>query len=105
MHCSRTKSDQVDTYKGGRYTNELRECIMHLLTLNVGINNINEVVECVLKLAGKKCSKLPYGSKINDLLAEARAISHLQVAEDLTSLAQKIAHFTPMAPRSLATST
>ena len=65
------ESDQVDTYKGGHYTNELKECIMHLLTLNVGIYNIIEVVECVLKLAGKKYFKLPSRSKINDLLAEA----------------------------------
>ena len=83
------ESGQVDTYTGGHYTNELMECIMHLLTLNVGINNINKVVECVLKLAGKKCSKLPSRSKINDLLAEARAISHLQVAEELTKPSSK----------------
>ena len=83
------ESDQVDTYKGGHYTNELKECIMHLLTLNVGIYNIIEVVECVLKLAGKKYFKLPCRSKINDLLAEARAISYLQVAEELTKLSSK----------------
>lgn len=89
MHCRRKKRVIKWIHKGGHYTNELKECIMHLLTLNVGIYNIIEVVECVLKLAGKKCFKLPCRSKINDLLAEARAISYLQVAEELTKLSSK----------------
>ena len=74
--------DQSDvvTYKGGRYTDQIRECIIRLLTLNVGINNVNDIIECVMKLNGKRCSKLPSRSKINDLLIEARAISHLQLA-------------------------
>ena len=89
MHCRRKKRVIKWIHKGGHYTNELKECIMHLLTLNVGIYNIIEVVECVLKLAGKKCFKLPSWSKINDLLVEARAISYLQVAEELTKLSSK----------------
>ena len=50
---------------------------------------LNEVVECIPKLARKKCSKLPSRSKINGLLAEARAISHLQVAEERTKPSSK----------------
>lgn len=80
------ESDQVETYKGGRYTDEVRECIIHLLTLNVGINNINEVVECVLKLAGKKCSKLPSRSKINDS-AQAILDELATILQDLTAIA------------------
>jgi len=31
----------LETYKDGKYTNELRLCIMELLSLNVGISNIS----------------------------------------------------------------
>ena len=36
-----------------------------------------------MTLAGKSCSRLPCQSKINDLLAEGRAVSHMQITEEL----------------------
>ena len=86
------KNKEVMTYMDGRYTDMLRECIIKLLALNVGINNVNNVIECVLQLAGKQCSRLPSRSKINDLLAEGRALSQIQLAEELVKSANNTLH-------------
>jgi len=38
----------------GKYSFELRQCIYTLLTLNVTSQNVSKVIECVLKLVGRK---------------------------------------------------
>lgn len=47
----KTESNQVITYKDGRYTDKLRECIIKLLALNVGINDVNTIINTVMTLA------------------------------------------------------
>jgi len=54
-----SKGKVLETYKDGKYTNELRLCIMELLSLNVGISNVEKAITSVLQLAGVQCGRLP----------------------------------------------
>ena len=48
------ESDQVLTFENGRYINEVRECIMALLTkCNVSMNKVNNVICSLTKIDWK----------------------------------------------------
>ena len=75
---------KLTTFEGGKYSDELRMCIMELLSHNVAILRVVPVIQSVLKLAGVTCNRLPKHTAINDMLIEARALSQMQLAEVLT---------------------
>ena len=68
----------------GKYTEEVRICIMELLAHNIGIKKVEPVIRAVLNLANVTCSQLPQHTAISDMLLEARALSQIQLAETLT---------------------
>ena len=76
--------------KDGKYSNEVRMCVMELLNHNVGIRKVEPVTRAVLKLAGIECERLPQHTAINDILAEAHAVAQLQLTETLTQEGQHI---------------
>jgi hypothetical protein len=55
------EGDTIKTFESGRYTNEVRECCMQLITEgNVSLNKITIVINSVLKnLSGKLPERLP----------------------------------------------
>ena len=75
---------KLTTFEGGKYSDELRMCVMELLSNNVAILQVVPVIQSVLKLAGVTCNTLPKHTAINDMLIEARALSQMQLAEVLT---------------------
>ena len=75
---------KLTTFEGGKYSDELRMCVMELLSHNVAILRVVPVIQSVLKLAGVTCNRLPKHTAINDMLIEARALSQMQLAEVLT---------------------
>ena len=78
------KSQSLITMVDGKYTEEVRLCVMELLALNVGINKVEPVIRAVLKLANVSCPQLPQHTAISDMLLEARALSQIQLAETLS---------------------
>ena len=66
----------VDTYDKGHFNSKVRECCMQLLAHNVEIHNIKAVCE----LIGCKPDRLPSKSTLANMMVEAHAISHLQIA-------------------------
>jgi uncharacterized coiled-coil protein SlyX len=76
------ESDEVKTFENGRYTDELRDCVMTLVTNgNVSLRKIPEVISCVLsKLVGKLPKRLPSPSLISSrIMLEAKYIANNQV--------------------------
>ena len=57
------KDTEVNTFEGGRYTDNARAYIYELLSLNVGVRNVAPIIRCVLRcLMHKSVSCLPsYG--------------------------------------------
>ena len=76
------ENDEIVTFENEKYKNEICEVIMSLLSMNVSINKVNDVIRTVLKnLAGKSVSHLPSKGLISKLMNEANVIAHVQVAE------------------------
>ncbi len=61
-------------------------CVMELLSLNVSISKVEPTIRSVLKLAGVQCDRLPQHTFINDMLIESRAVAHVQLAEELSTI-------------------
>ena len=82
----------INFYKDNKYTDDLRLCIMELLSYNVGILKIELVLKSVFKLLNVTYDRLPKHSTINDILIESRSLSHLQLAEALNTMSNNTLH-------------
>lgn len=72
---------KIKTFAEGRYNNEVREVIMELVSCNVSLSQIDNVIRTVLqKLAGKDVEKLPSQALKSRIALEARHIVDYQVA-------------------------
>ena len=76
------EDDLVTSFVDGRYTNTVREVIMELLSMNISMNKVNDVIKTVLKkLAGKDIERLPTKAVHSRLLVEAKFIADVQVGK------------------------
>ena len=74
--------DEIVTFENGRYCNGVRETIKELLSLNVSMNKVNEVIHTFIqKLTKKSVGRLPSNAVKSRLLLKARHLAHVQVAE------------------------
>ena len=75
------EDEEIVTFQDGRYCDEVREVIMDLLSMDVSMNQVNNVIKTVLKkLANKSVSRLPSMGLKSRLLLEARWLAKCQVA-------------------------
>ena len=80
------QDDEIVTFENGRYCNDIREVIMELVSLNVSMAKVNEVIKVVLKkLAKKNVSHVPSVGTKSRFMLEALGIAQLQVAEALSN--------------------
>ena len=74
------EDETIQTFHEGKYNDEIRLCIIELLSMNVSINKVNEVIQTVVKrLTNKKIDKLPSKGLRCQLLIEARHLADIQV--------------------------
>lgn len=88
----RSKNGKLTFYQEGKYTDDLRMCIMELLSCNVGILNVEPIIKSVLTLAGLQYDKLPKHTAVNEMLIEGRCIAKKQVAETLSQAPYSTLH-------------
>ncbi|XP_065655072.1 uncharacterized protein LOC136081590 [Hydra vulgaris] len=70
------------SFEDGRYSDDIRETIMKLLSMNASMNSVSEVIKVVLnKLAKKNISRLPSAAVKCRLMQEASILGQFQVAE------------------------
>lgn len=86
------ESKKLETYKDGKYTDEVRICVMELSSRNVGIMQIEPVVRSVLKLCKVDCERFPKHTQINEMILESRSLAHVQLADILTSTEYNTLH-------------
>ena len=73
------------TFQDGKYCDDVREVVMKLLSLNVGVNKVDDVIKVVLQtLAKKEVTRLPSTGTKCRLMQEALLGAQLQVAEAMT---------------------
>ena len=69
-----------------KYLDNVRQCCMELLALNVGIKNVDAVIRCVLKhIASFEVKELPHSSSLVRMLAEMKGLACQQLAEELSN--------------------
>ena len=77
-------SDDIVTFADGRFTNEIRRTVMELVSLNVSINKISDVIKAVLGNMTKtdvSYMRLPSDGARKKMVEEALILAQLQVAE------------------------
>lgn len=76
------ETDKVATFYNGKYSNEVRECFMSLLTeCNVSLNKLPDIISTVLKsFAGKVPERLPSKTLLSWMMAEAKVVASKHVA-------------------------
>ena len=83
---------EITTYVDGKYTDDVRICIMDLLSRNVGIRQIEPVIRAVMRLCKINCGRLPQHTAIDDMMIESRSLSQIQLAEALTDTTNNTLH-------------
>ncbi len=86
------ESKRVSFFSERKYSDNLRLCIMELLTYNVGVLKIEPVLRSVFKLLNIECDLLPQHTTINEILIESRSLAHTQIAEVLTKTFENTLH-------------
>ena len=80
------EENEIVAFQDGRYCDKVREVIMDLLSMDVSMSQVNNVIKTVLKkLANKNVSKLPSMGLKSRLLLEARWLAKCQVGRAMES--------------------
>lgn len=78
------QDDDIQTFEGGRYTDEICETIMELLSLNVSMSKVSTVIRLVLrKLAKKDVARMPSIGTISQFALEARHLADIEIAQSM----------------------
>ena len=68
-----------------KYLDNVRQCCIELLSMNVGIKNVEHVIRCVLKhMTGIVVDELPQSTTLVRMLAEMKGLSCQQIVEELS---------------------
>ena len=66
------------------YTDNVRQCCLELLSMNVGIQQVDPVIRSVLKnIAGMEVDKLPKPASLVRMLTELKCLLYQQIADEL----------------------
>ena len=81
------------TFEHGKYLNGVRQCFLELLSMNVGVKNVDPIIRTVLSnIAGTTVDQLPKYTTIVEMLPEMKALVYKQIAEELQVSQQLTQH-------------
>ena len=73
---------QVPTFQGRQYLNNVQQCCLEFLNLNVGVKNIEPVIRSVLHHVAQLETKcLPQPSTLTQMLTDLQMLSYEQIAD------------------------
>ena len=76
------EDDTISTFEDGKYLDYVRVTIMELLSMNVSLNKVNEVIRIVLeRFAGKEVDRLPSKGLLSQFLIEARHLADMHIGD------------------------
>ncbi|KAL5011134.1 hypothetical protein ScPMuIL_013439 [Solemya velum] len=74
--------NKVTTFHGGKYNDSVREVYAVLLSMNVGVSNVERIVRLVLeKLGNVEVDRLPKKTFAETMLVEAKLLAQMQAAD------------------------
>ena len=81
------------TFEHGKYSDGVRQCCLELLSMNVGVKNVDPIIRTVLSsIAGITVDRLPKYTTIVEMLPEMKALAYKQIAEKLQVSQQLTLH-------------
>lgn len=88
-----TDTEEIQTFMGGKYSDEVREIYYDLLRKNVSVENCGQIIKNVLeKLGGKKVGRLPKKSSAAEMMVEAQIVSKMQVHDAMLASTNNVLH-------------
>ena len=77
-------TETVSTFDSGRFKDSVRQCCIELLSLNVGICNVEPIIRTVMcNIGGIEVDRLPKYSTLVNMLSEMKVIAYAQLSEEL----------------------
>lgn len=77
--------EQIETFYKGRFTDDVRTCCYELLSLNVGIRNVELVIRSVMKhIVHQPIGRLPSHTVLCRMMLEGLSLSEIQLGEILS---------------------
>ena len=68
-----------------KYLDNVRQCCIELLGMNVGISNVEPIIRCVLKhIASLEVKELPHTATLVRMLTEMKGLAYQQLSEELS---------------------
>ena len=80
-----TQSKKIlPTFDSGKFNDSIRQCCIELLSLNVGIRNVEPIIRSVVyNVVGVDVDRLPKYSTLVKMLSEMKVIAYQQLSEEL----------------------
>ena len=87
------QASPLPTITGGKFSDSIRQCCIELLSLNVGVRNVEPVIRSVLRnVAGVDVDRLPKYSTLVGMFSEMKVLAYQQLAEELTEYEHTTLH-------------
>ena len=81
-------TEDIITFEAGKYTNDVRACIYELLSLNVGVRNVPQIIRSVLgNIMHKSVKRLPSHRLTCQMIIESLTVAQAQLGEKLSETA------------------
>ena len=82
---NKVEDDKIETQVHSQlYTDNVRQCCLELLSMNVGIQQVDPIIRSVLKnIVGMEIDKLPKPATLVRMLTELKCLSYQQIADEL----------------------
>ena len=89
----RLEKERLVTFEHGKYSDGVRQCCLELLSMNVGVKNVDPIIWTILSnIAGITVDRLPKYTTIVEMLPEMKALAYKQIAEKLQVSQQLTLH-------------
>ena len=84
------KINTIETFKGGKYSDEIRQVYYQMLCGNVSVGNCGDLLKKILKMANIDVDRVPGKSLAAEMLAEMEILSkghlHKEVMKGSTNI-------------------
>ena len=78
------QSNTIQTKKGQRFVDGVRQCCLELLAMNVATNQVEPVIPSVLlNIASIEVGELPKSSTLSGMLVEMKCLAYDQISEEM----------------------
>jgi hypothetical protein len=79
--------EQIATFEKGKYKDNIRSCCYELLSLNVGVRNIEKVIQSVLhNIPERSVSRLPSRTTLCEVMIESLSVAQCLLGEKLSEM-------------------